>query len=350
MVNRKDVIEYLDIVKSLKKSFTFFDCHAHPFDILLNEFQYRPSPVNESVYSIDDSRFTEPTLSDLPLEQSNSNTEIINVRLREKFLATKIKRLYAHTGPKVFGAHMELSGLDKVLLLPVERNNGAIKCMTTLTGEVFRNDNRFVLGCSIPPSISDDEIAEYMKGMVNRFNVKAVKLHPNIMEIDPSSKSGRERIERILSGCNQFDLSLIIHGGMSLSVRNSYARRYGLIDNLKGINWALSDATVVIAHAGSYECDQHLVENDILPVLKRMLLAHNNLMIDISGLEVGVLILILRNIEIDRIVFGSDALYESQWSRMVKLIYALKKIRRDFENDLNRIMSINPSNSVFKDK
>jgi predicted TIM-barrel fold metal-dependent hydrolase len=302
------------------------------------------------VYSIDNSRFTEPTLTALPLAHSKDDTEIINERLREKFLALKIKRLYAHTGPGVFGAHMELSGLDKVLLLPVERNNGATESMTTLMGEVFRNDSRFIFGCSIPHSITDDEIAEYMKGMVNRFNVKAVKLHPNVMQIDPSSKPGGERIEGILCACSQFDLSLVVHGGRSPSVRHSNAGSYALIDNLNRIDWAQFDTTVVIAHAGSYEYDQNLVENDVLPVLKRMLLKHNNLMIDISGLKVGVLIHILRNIDIDRIVFGSDALYESQWSRMVKLIYALKETGGDFENDLIRIMNINPVNSVFKDE
>ena len=42
-------------------------------------------------------------------------------------------------------------------------------------------------------------------------------------------------------------------------------------------------------------------------------------------------------------MFGSDALYESPWSAMVKLVSALKRNRMDPEDSWAEIASLNPS-------
>ena len=80
-----------------------------------------------------------------------------------------------------------------------------------------------------------------------------------------------------------------------------------------------------------------------------MLQSHDNLMIDVSGLDFHVLVVVLRNIDADRIIFGSDALYYSQWSVVVKLLGALKEVFSDVEENFLKIMSINPSQAIFKE-
>ena len=82
--------------------------------------------------------------------------------------------------------------------------------------------------------------------------------------------------------------------------------------------------------------------------LWHLLLLHNNLMIDISALEIDALIAVLKNIDCDRILFGSDALYESQWSSIVKLLHALSKTTSHFEETFVQIACINPSRYIFR--
>ena len=51
--------------------------------------------------------------------------------------------------------------------------------------------------------------------MIAGYDVKAVKLHPNISRIDPATSHGMERVESILGACSRARLPLIVHGGRS---------------------------------------------------------------------------------------------------------------------------------------
>jgi predicted TIM-barrel fold metal-dependent hydrolase len=235
-----------------------------------------------------------------------------------------------------------------VLLLPVAPSSGGIKSQMRAMAKMFGNDRRFLMGCSIPNSIGSKEISKFVTQMVNQFDIKAIKLHPNITGIDLRSRIGKERVENILCACGESGLPLIIHGGRSPIVRNPVAASYSSIDNLESINWGKTGETVVIAHAGSYSCDLHETEQEVLPRLKKMLSLYANLMVDVSALEIDALLAVLKNIPIDRILFGSDALYESQWSSMVKVLYALSETTSHIEEQFIQIASINPSKYIFK--
>jgi len=66
-------------------------------------------------------------------------------------------------------------------------------------------------------------------------------------------------------------------------------------------------------------------------------------MIDVSALDIEALTLVLKNIELERVLFGSDALYETQWFAVVKLLYVLSGMTADSEKDFIQIAAINPS-------
>jgi len=103
----------------------------------------------------------------------------------------------------------------------------------------------------------------------------------------------------------------------------------------------------VIAHAGAYGCDHNEMEKDVIPVLKKLMKNHSNLMIDISGLKFEHLLSTLKSFDPKRILFGSDALYYDQWATMLKLAHAVKTLKMNIEDTLAQIISINPSKNIF---
>lgn len=348
MITEQEAKDYLDLAKNLKGSNVFFDSHVHPFDVIQRQLLYHPNPLDQGVYSINGSKFVPPRPTEISLESESVNEEIASKGLYDRFLSMKIRRWYSHTGPEVFRSHMRLCGLDKVLLLPVAPTAGDIEDQMKAMLDIFGNSDEFIMGSSIPTAVDNEEVEDFLERMIRQFSVKAIKLHPNLSQINTSSTSGKERIERILSTCGEFSLPLVVHGGVSTVLQNHAARSYSTIEKLETINWGLSTETVVIAHAGSFECDPEDTENIIMPKLRKMLQSQDNLMIDISGLEFNALVTVLNNIAVERIIFGSDALYYSQWSVVVKLLRALQEVNADVEEDFMKIMSINPSQTVFK--
>jgi predicted TIM-barrel fold metal-dependent hydrolase len=77
--------------------------------------------------------------------------------------------------------------------------------------------------------------------------------------------------------------------------------------------------------------------------MSRLFEHYENLAVDTSGLPFDVLCLLAEYFDQEKVVFGSDALYEKQWMAMVKLWYALRKTAPDAEEAIVRITSENPS-------
>jgi predicted TIM-barrel fold metal-dependent hydrolase len=97
-----------------------------------------------------------------------------------------------------------------------------------------------------------------------------------------------------------------------------------------------------------YGCDVQEIEQEVLPILQKLLSKYANVMIDISGMDFAPLFAALNQIDFERILFGSDALYYKQWAMIVKLAHALKKSKSDLVTALPQIISINPYNTIFK--
>jgi predicted TIM-barrel fold metal-dependent hydrolase len=258
-----------------------------------------------------------------------------------------MRRTYAHTGSAVFAAHMIASCSDKVLLLPVATPGRTITGQMHEIAKMFGDHKRFSVGCSVPNTIKTANIGDFIKKMIGRFRIKAIKLHPNISEIDISSSDGKERVESLLVASSESDLPVIVHGGRNDVLRDPKTRNYSCIDNLKKINWGVGGYTVVIAHAGALCCTLNEMDQDILPKIKKLLAKHDNLMVDISGLDISALVLVLKEIDHGRILFGSDALYNSQWASVAKLMTALQMAKYKVEKEFIAIASANPAKYIF---
>ena len=348
-IEEKQVKRYREQISNLKKDYTFYDCHVHPYDVISEQGDYHPNPFDKSIYSFINNRFIPPAIGSVSLKDGIIEGEISDSKLLQKFIMMKGKQIYGHIGLKVLTANMDLSGIDQALLLQVAPREGDILQKMQVMNEIFGNQSRFKLAGSVPNFIKNDHISQYIKDQVQLYHIRALKLHPIITGIDLATNAGKERVERILSACMESQLPLIVHGGKSFLFANMSEANYSLMENFEKINWGSGKSIVVIAHAGCYDCELKDIENIIIPRLRKMLQRYDNMMIDISGLGFKALLMIIQNIEVNRILFGSDALYYSQWSAVVKLFYAFQKTVKNYEENFLNVMSITPAQTVFRE-
>jgi predicted TIM-barrel fold metal-dependent hydrolase len=348
MISEKDIKKYLQIVRDLGRENPFYDIHAHPFEIIFDSVAYYPSSSQRGLYSTRDTPFRPPEIADLKSDSGLRPGGAKSGSWKPEYHMISLRRIYSHTGPAVFGHHMALTGIDKVLLLPVEPPDGVLDRRINAMAEIFGEDQRFSFSSSVPNRVKNHEITEFVRDEIRKFKIVAIKLHPNITGIDLGSRSGKERVESILESCEEFGLPLVVHGGRSPVLKNLEAAEYGLIRNFEEIRWGISKRAVIIAHAGGHGCEPIEMEQEVLPVLKRLLSRCSNLLVDISGLEMDSLALVLRHVDVKRILFGSDALYAAPWTALAKLAHAIKSEGTGLEETLIQIGSVNPSKFIFK--
>ena len=347
MIEAHESKKYLEIVRDLRKSNTLFDMHVHPHEVIFRQCNYSPNTSYDGLYSTNSSDFLSPYVTDITLSRPEEGRKAFDLFLRPEFLKKKVCRLYTHTGPRAFIEQMELSGVDKVLLLPVAPPNGTVDSQMSAMKTMFGGNERFYFAWSPPNTVAKDNILTFAKRAISLFSIRAVKVHPNVTEIDLTSSIARQRLETIVEICGTLQLPLIVHGGRSPLLPNQKASSWASLRNLKHINWGLSSAPVVIAHAGSYGYNLQEIKDETLPTLEKLLSTYDNLMVDLSGLHIEALILCLQKIDTNRILFGSDALYEPQWASIVKLLIAIKTTTRRFEHVFVQIVSANPLKTIF---
>jgi len=348
MLERNAVEKYLENINDIKNSYALFDIHVHPFEVMGNGLTYTENPHHDGIFSVNSARYLPPIFGKLKISRpSATERRPTSPELQAKMATLTARQLYAHTGSRLFADHMQLSGIDRILLLPVLGEEEPDDLQMKMLREMFGADERFALGYSIPNLAANSEISGLVADAVQEFGVRAIKIHPNITGIDLSVGPGKERIEYILEAAGKAGLAVIVHGGLSPGVRNTAAASHGILRNLRDIDWGLSDRPVVIAHAGIYGHDLSQAEGEVLPLMNKLLLQHDNLFVDVAGLEVDQVRAVVKQIDHERIMFGSDALYSPQWSVLVKLMHCLKIYGTDHEDVFVKITSLNPSRYIF---
>ena len=343
MLSKDKSYQYLETIQNIKESHSLVDIHVHPYEVFSPRGRYYPYPANHELYTKKESVYSPPTLTDLVVERQKRGGKIFDLFSSPEIIRRNLCRLYAHTGPQVFTDQMSLSGIDRVLLLPVAPPEGSLDSQMNEMKYMFGDDARFLFGWSVANFIKNHEILKFMTLAVSDFDIKAVKLHPNVTQINLQCAYGLERVESLVEACGQLRIPLIVHGGRSPLLRNSEAFDYAAITNLKNINWSTSKTPVCIAHAASYGYDLEEIRTLIVPTLNRMLSIHSNLFVDLSGLDIEKLLFFLNRLDTDRILFGSDTLYEPQWVAMVKLLHALSRTTKSVQEAFLRIVCFNPA-------
>jgi predicted TIM-barrel fold metal-dependent hydrolase len=344
----REAIRYVEAAKALKKGRRFYDIHVHPHDIIFNLLVYRRCARHQGLYAAHQADYAPPALGRLPLCAPRA-AKAMSDEWRAKIFTMTLPARYGHTGPRVFGDQMALCGIDEVLLLPVAGPSGPFLEEMSSLFRMFSEDERFHLAGSIPADVPIGGVSRYVQKMVALFGIRAVKIHPNISAINVSTSRAKEWLEAVLFACGAHGLPLILHVGRNAVLPQMERARYADIDHFDGIDWSVSGAPVVFAHAGVYGFEQDEIRDRILPKLIRLLEIHGNLRVDIADLRFDVLRQILVAVDPGRILFGSDALYTSQWSMMVTLLAALSDLfpAQKAEEGFVAIMSDNPQKVLF---
>jgi hypothetical protein len=324
--------------------------HVHPFEIVFSKGNYQQNPYASGIYSTSLSKFNPPEKSEIVINTVDHKSNSINVKLRPAIFRMKFASMYSHTGPEVFNYQMQLSAIDRALLLPVAPLEGSIDPQMVEMKKFFSSDERFFFAWSVSNDLLTDDIYGAALSAMKLYKIFAIKQNLTQTQINIRSSEGNKRFEAIIDSCTKLDLPLILHSGKSPLVIDEESGNYSTLDVLEKFNWKLANKPVILAHSASYGYSIDEIVTDIIPRLKKLIHKYSNIYIDISGVDVHALKHILEAVPSERILFGSDALYEQQWQRLVKLIYALEQSRLDLDDTLIRILSANPEKHIFKNR
>lgn len=346
-IDPQDVARYVAAAKALKTGRRFYDIHVHPHDIVFNQLAYERTG-NPGLHRAHAAPYAPPSLGRLPLS-SPGPAKPMSDEWRSRIFAMTLRQRYGHTGPLVVSDQMALCGIDEVLLLPVAGPSGPFMEQMAWIYEIFSGDDRCHLAGSVPSDVPVANLSSYVGEMVHRFGIRAVKLHPNIGGLNLATSRAKEWLEAVLSACGANRLPLILHVGRNAVLPRMEMAANADIDHFDGIDWSIADSPIVFAHAGLYCCEADDVDGRIFPKLTKLLQAHEHLMVDIADLDFDAVRKVVGTLDADRILFGSDALYATQWSMMVTLFIALSTVfsPSDAEDRFVAIMSDNPRNALF---
>ena len=323
------------------------DVHVHPFEVLVRGLTYRPHPEVPGVYSAGPGRYRTPEPLAAAAETPRpKGIDSLPEPWRSRALTLSLRRLYLHTGPRVFGDQMELSGIGRSVLLPVAAAGGGDEEQVRLLAEIFGRDRRFVLGCCVPAGTADERIEATVRAAVVGRRARIIKIHPDLSAIDVGSRPGRERIERILDAARGNRCPVIVHGGRSSAPADGGCD-CATMAKLTQVDWSIARQPVVIAHAGAFGCALAEVREQVFPALKPLLAKHPNLMLDLSGLDPEPMRFLLGKLDPDRLLFGSDSLYFSQWKSLAVFFRTLRDSPHHPIEAFIKIAAHNPQ-QIFK--
>lgn len=341
MLRVSEIQRYLELAQAVGRSFPLVDAHVHATEIVFRQIQYRKGTKAGEILSAVDRPFEPPRIAPLRLTDATGVARRFDAKTRNRASRLLFTNAYEHIGRQVLLAHMDLGRVDRALLLPVAPRDGAVDEQMTALLAFRGRERRLLLGYSVPNAVPSPEVAADVERAVATYGARAVKLHPNLSGIDLDQASGMERVESIMAACGRARLPLIVHGGRSPILGDEAASHHAELRSLERVDWGRSAECVVIAHCGVFGYPKGESVADGLPILKRILARHENVLVDSSGLDFGVLVEVLKSLDDERIVFGSDALYFPMWQAVVTLLHALAAVGRPLEDSFARIASRN---------
>jgi hypothetical protein len=349
----EEIARYLSVLRALKSSCRLYDAHVHPYEVLFDKLSYDRASNSPGLLSLLGRCYAAPAVSRFSFtEPAGFDDEPGSQRLRD-ISVMLLSKVYGHVGEQVFFDQLNLSGMDQVLLLPIAPDSpdpAPFDKRMLWVNECYADRDRFSIAGSIPAALRCEEISAYAANLRRQYGIKAIKCHPVVSGIDLGTSARKVWLETMLSACSESRLPVVIHGGRNNPYWRGSRGNFGALQYLKEIDFSLSREPVIIAHAGFHCCGVQEIEQEGVPILKKMLKTHSNLYVDISGLGLEPLKRVLQSVGCDRILFGSDALYSQQWEVVALTMHALAELGMKLEERFVQIASINPEKTIFKDE
>ena len=340
----KKLERYILTMREAGKSYRLYDMHLHPFNVLSNRLKYVEKTECPGLFSTGPKKYVKPTDESAKALFEKECFAAFNKGASElgRFFA---QRCFYHTGPYVFRELFDFVGIHKGLLLPVASPNGCFEQQMEEMFTMYSGDERFWFGGSVPNEIKNEEMKDYLGGLVEKFGIVAVKIHPCITRIDLAEVEGRTRVEAIINASEKYKLPVIIHsGGDSGSFGETGC--YALIEHFAKVKLEAS-IPVVLAHGGLYGQASAQGLKEGMVILADLLRKNENLFVDTSALSRGAMCHLIRNIDVRRILFGSDGLYENPIAMQVRLLRALEEVCQEPETAFVQIAGDNWQKAIF---
>jgi predicted TIM-barrel fold metal-dependent hydrolase len=327
----------LDWARDLGKTHAFLDMHVHPYEVFSGDIRFNPDPQTDGLLT---KGFNyRPPVLDGEMDLLSTAPQPVPEGQRALLLAARFT--YNHTGWKVFADQLDLASLSGALFLPVARAAGKAEEMLELSHKMFRMDNRLFFGCALPIDVPPEKLADFFRSAYKTYGIHVIKLHPNLAGIDPLTNNGQDLINASLAVAGELGLPTVVHGGRSPGLEPVELGENGTISRLATVDWSISTAPVIMAHAGCHGLTESEAA-DALLILDSLLEKYSNLMVDTSNLDPTILRLVLESVSPDRIVFGSDALYVPIWKAWARFLHTLQLVSPHPDDDLIQIASLNP--------
>jgi Amidohydrolase len=362
IIGREEALGLLARAKGLKDGRPWIDVHASPFEVIYNEFRYEANAAKPGVHSLGAQPYAAPAVGPLKVDPeperpgqsattgSSATTGLASPAGAAAAMSIFLyRKVYAHVGAEALGDQMALGGIDRSLLLPVLQPESRGDDEMELVHRLYGGDERFLIGYCVPNGVGEADILPAVRSAVSKYGIRAIKVHPNISGIDLASPAGLGRVEAILDAARLTRLPVVVHGGRSPVVKNAAARANAALANLARVDWRITPFPVIISHAGMMGLSPAEIEDGPLAALGSVLASHDHLAVDISALDLTPLRLVLERVAPDRVVFGSDVFYYSQWGSVVKVLLALTQSFPDAEDRFVRIMAANPARCLPKE-
>ncbi len=326
MIDKTSVDRYLATIREIGASVPLTDCHAHPYEVMFDDCRYEPNPEVAGVYSTGTAKYVPPTSDGISLESPSSPAPDTPRDLVERMMLLTMRRRFAHTGPQCWLDQGRLAGIERFVLLAVAQPGRTADARMAEMAEMFGDDPHFLWGYSLPNTLTPERVEEDIYQAIRKYDFSVLKVHPTLSGHELTAAEGRDRVNALLKTAQRVGMPVILHGGKSPSVRYPpTACQQGELDQLAKLDLAGTRYPIVIAHAGAFGMDAEAFQHRVLPQLHELLFKHDHLLVDTSALSVDVIGVLVDQISHDRILFGSDALYEPPWKSAVKLYWVLER-------------------------
>ena len=344
----KDFLKY-----KTKYKFRVIDSHVHPFDVMgvvhsnehvgrdvvLKKNYLKPSLMERLKYGRIYNFLSEPTCNLAP--------QYVNKMIKESFQYISKNNLITE---------MQDCYVDSCCLVPIEP--------WSLTSSIFNNfndSNFFILGSIDIHSIKYEDIESKIHKYKNDYNIVGIKLHPNLQNFHPQPSHNEDiickKLSKIYSTIEKFGLYMLIHGGRTFYTnkmdyrysKNKRSKKKGVLENFinKDGSSELFDnykMPIVIAHLGHYGLSRYNIEK-VKDIVKR----HDHIFFDTAGTSPKLISIMINNIGSDKIIFGSDAIYNSMFYNLIFTYQAIKKVSgSNFLDNLYNIFEKNILNIINK--
>lgn len=350
LIDKTSVERYLATIREIGDSVRLTDCHAHPYEVMYDDCKYEPNPDAPGVYSTGKANYAPPKSDSISLDPPASPDPDTPRDLVERMMLLTMRRRFTHTGPRCWLDQARLAGIGRFVLLAVAQPGCTAEARMAEMARMFGDDPHFLWGYSLPNTLPPERVGEDILQAVNKYDISVLKVHPTLSGHELTAVEGRARIDALLKTAQKVCMPVVLHGGKSPSVRYPpTACQQGELDNLAKLDLAGTQYPVVIAHAGAFGIGADEFERRVLPQLHNLLSKHDHLLVDTSALSVDVISVLVEQVDHDRILFGSDALYEPSWKSAVKLYWVLERQFSRPDDLFALIAGHNPEKTFIKE-